>query len=108
MNAEAETQQVATGNGSFQLLGSSQSDDATMIDDREAFAERVGFFHVVRGQQDRLPLWLYSRTISHKSKRVCGSSPALGSSRKSTCGSCIMARAMERRCIMPPEKPRTI
>src|SRR6266478_1593395 len=54
------------------------------------------------------PLWLYSRTISHKSKRVCGSRPALGSSRKRTCGSCIMARAMERRCIMPPENPRTI
>src|SRR5947199_230839 len=55
-----------------------------------------------------LPVWLYSRTISHRSKRVCGSRPALGSSRNSTCGSCTMARAMERRCIMPPEKPRTI
>src|SRR6266702_2402862 len=55
-----------------------------------------------------LPVWLYSRTISHRSKRVCGSRPALGSSRNSTCGSCTMARPMERRCIMPPEKPRTI
>src|SRR5713101_669502 len=33
-----------------------------------------------------LPLSLYSRTISQRSKRVCGSKPALGSSRKRTCG----------------------
>src|SRR5580700_3091676 len=39
-----------------------------------------------------LPRWLYSRMMSQSSNRVCGSSPALGSSRKSTCGSCIMAR----------------
>ena len=45
--------------------------------------------------------------ISHSSSRVCGSRPALGSSRNSTCGSCIMARAIETRCIMPPENPRT-
>src|SRR5712691_10269399 len=47
-----------------------------------------------------LPLWLYSRTISHKSRRVCGSRPALGSSRKSTCGSCIMARLSIARAMM--------
>src|ERR1035438_9306552 len=46
--------------------------------------------------------------ISHNSRRVRGSRPALGSSRNNTSGSCIMARAMERRCIMPPEKVRTM
>src|SRR5579864_2773423 len=55
-----------------------------------------------------LPSWLYSRMISQSRMRVWGSRPALGSSRNRTCGTCIMARAMERRCIIPPEKPRTI
>ena len=32
------------------------------------------------------PAWWYSRMISHNRMRVCGSSPALGSSRNSTCG----------------------
>src|SRR5882724_466099 len=50
--AEAKAQQVPTGNGSFQLLRSSKSDDAAVINNREAFAERVGFFHVVGGQQN--------------------------------------------------------
>ncbi len=50
--AEAEAQQVAAGNGGLQLLGSSQCDDATVVDDRETFTERVGFFHVVRGEEN--------------------------------------------------------
>ena len=41
--------------------------------------------------------------MSHNARRVCGSSPALGSSRKSTCGSCAMARAICTRCASPPE-----
>src|SRR5882724_11201278 len=52
MYAEAQAQQVPAGNGSFQLLRSSQSNDAAVIDNREAFAERVSFFHVVGSQQN--------------------------------------------------------
>src|SRR6267378_3923169 len=53
MHAEPEAEQVPARDGRFQLLRSSQGDDAAVIDNREAFAERVGFFHVVRGQQNR-------------------------------------------------------
>src|ERR1017187_7593459 len=43
-----------------------------------------------------------------RSLQLRGSAQRDVASMKSTCGSCIMARAIERRCIMPPEKPRTI
>src|SRR5882724_8939407 len=52
MYAEAQAQQVPAGNGSFELLRSAQSNDAAVIDNREAFAERVSFFHVVGSQQN--------------------------------------------------------
>src|ERR1700681_2271785 len=50
--AEAQTQQVAAGYGILQLCWRAEGDDAPMIDDGEALAQRVGFFHVVRGQQN--------------------------------------------------------
>ena len=40
--------------------------------------------------------------------RVCGSIPEVGSSRKSTCGSCTSARATISRCARPPESWKTI
>src|SRR5256714_1668357 len=40
--------------------------------------------------------------------RVCGSMPDVGSSRKSTCGSCASARAIISRCARPPERWKTI
>src|SRR5438105_15426557 len=53
VQAETEAQQVAAGNSGLQLLRSAESDDTAMIDNREAFTERVGFFHVVRGEKNR-------------------------------------------------------
>ena len=40
--------------------------------------------------------------------RVCGSSPEVGSSRKSTSGRCASARATIRRWASPPESSKTI
>ncbi len=55
MHAQPKAQQVPARDGRFQLLRSSQRNDAAVIDNRKAFAERVGFFHIVRGQQNRFP-----------------------------------------------------
>ena len=52
MLAEAQAQQVSAGNRSLQLARRAQRDDAAVIDDGQALAERVGFFHVVRGEQN--------------------------------------------------------
>ena len=46
--------------------------------------------------------------MSHNARRVCGSSPALGSSRNNTCGSWAIARAICTRCASPPESCATI
>src|SRR5207253_7296585 len=53
VHAEAEAEQVAAGNSGLQLLGSAESDDAAVVNDGKAFTERVGFFHVVRGEKNR-------------------------------------------------------
>ena len=50
--AEAHAQQISAGHRRFQFVRRAESDDAAVIDDGEALAERVGFFHVVRGQQN--------------------------------------------------------
>ena len=47
-----------------------------------------------------------SSTSSWISRRACGSSPAEGSSRKSTCGSLSIASASASRCFWPPESLR--
>ena len=45
-----------------------------------------------------------SATFSHRKRRAAGSSPVDGSSRKSTDGPCMSARAIIIRWIWPPEK----
>src|SRR5260370_5535473 len=71
MNAQAEPQQVAARDGRFQLQRSAQGDDAAMIDKREAFAERVGFFHVVGGQQNRCAaLVVFADDLPQKQTRL--------------------------------------
>ncbi len=45
---------------------------------------------------------------SHTKSRACGSSPVVGSSRNSTSGWCIRARAIMIRCDWPPEKKSTL
>src|SRR5580693_729218 len=52
MPAKTDAHQVTARHGSLQFGRSAQRDDAAMIDDGEALAEGVGFFHVVRGEQN--------------------------------------------------------
>ena len=49
------------------------------------------------------PCLLISRRTSHRLRRACGSSAAVGSSRNTTSGSWTSAQAMDRRCAWPPE-----
>ena len=45
---------------------------------------------------------------SHSASRLCGSRPDVGSSRNSTSGSCMIARATISRCAMPPDSSSTL
>ena len=51
-----------------------------------------------------VPAALSSATFSHRKSRAAGSRPVEGSSRNSTDGACIRARAIIIRWIWPPEK----
>src|ERR1700732_385559 len=53
-----------------------------------------------------VPRSLISRRNSHIERRISISTPAVGSSRISSRGSCISARAIIRRRFMPPDNPR--
>src|SRR5271163_1344860 len=52
MYAEAQAQQVAAGHGGLQFRRRAQRDNLSVIDDSEPLAERVGFFHIVRCEQN--------------------------------------------------------
>ena len=73
-----------------------------MIPTRSASVGRL--VHVVRRQEQRHALRRSSRNRSQTKSRAAGSSPVVGSSRKSTCGACMSARAIIIRCVWPPEK----
>ena len=79
-------------------------DDPAAVDDRERVGELVGLLEVVRRQQDRqLSCARQSPSSSHIAARASGSSPVVGSSRKSTCGRCTRPIATSSRRFMPPE-----
>src|SRR5207248_4034363 len=52
VQAKAQPQQIAAGHRGFQLARSPQRNDAAMIDDGQALAQRVRLFHVVRSEQN--------------------------------------------------------
>ena len=72
-------------------------------DDRDPVAERVRLEHVVRRQEHRLAGRLEVAIVARSSRAPTGSTPIVGSSRKSTGGSCSRPRAMCRRWRMPRE-----
>ena len=49
------------------------------------------------------PLALSRRISSQKSRRALGSTPAVGSSSSSNCGSCSRHAASASRCFQPPD-----
>ena len=74
-----------------------------VVHDRHPVAELVGLLHVVRGQQDRLALVVQLAEDLPQARRLCGSRPAVGSSRNRIAGRCRIARATISRWAMPPE-----
>ena len=74
-----------------------------MVDDADAVAEALGLVHVVRRERTVRPSFLNSSITSQSCRRDCGSSPVVGSSRKSSSGSPTSAQATARRCFWPPE-----
>ena len=55
-----------------------------------------------------VPAPLMSRRKSHMERRISMSTPAVGSSRISSFGSCISARAIISRRFIPPDSVRAI
>ena len=87
----------------FQLSRAALGDNPSMVEHGDAVGELVSFFEVLRGQQDR------DTVIRQPAGRVPqllaarGSSPVVGSSKKSSCGFTIMLIARSSRRRMPPE-----
>ena len=74
---------------------------AAMIPTRSASCSASSRYCVVR--KTVVPSSLSARTSRHSAARLVGSSPVVGSSRKSTGGRCTSASARSRRRRMPPE-----
>ncbi len=84
--AQVELVDVAGADGCFEGGGRVFDEDFAVVDDGDAVAELVGFFHVVGGEDDGDAVLRRPRTASHMAMRDCGSRPAEGSSRKRTLG----------------------
>ena len=77
-------------------------DQLALVDDADAIGHLLGFFDVVRREDDRDAASRRARTICHMSRRSSTSTPAVGSSRNRMCGSCDSALAIITRRFMPP------
>ena len=78
-------------------------DDPALVEDPDPVGELLGLLQVLRGEQHGRAARASSLTACHTAMRACGSSPAVGSSRKMTGGFPIRLIAMSRRRRMPPE-----
>ena len=63
----------------------------------------LGLVHVVRADQHGEPGGGERVDLLPELAPACGSTPAVGSSSSSSCGSCRMQAASARRCFQPPE-----
>ena len=71
----------------LQVLRRVEGQDPAVVDDRQALAELVRFLHVVRRQQHRLPGCVeLLDDLVQSARRLCGSSPEVGSSRNRIAG----------------------
>ena len=92
----------------LQLGEGAVRDDPSLVEDRDPVGELFGLVEVLRGEQHRGALPASSLTLFHTSRRDCGSSPVVGSSRKITGGSPMRLMAMSSRRRMPPEYVDTL
>ena len=74
---------------------------STTIEPVEPFVRAI---EIVRRHQDRQPAATRSRTERRIASSVAASTPVVGSSSSSSCGSCAIARATNVRCCWPPER----
>ena len=83
-----------------------------LLQEIELMCDRVAIMHkgeIVRtGTVAELTKTVERFSISRMSRRPTGSTPSVGSSRKTTSGSCSRAWAMPSRCFMPWEKVRIL
>ena len=70
----------------FSSSGRALGDDPAVVDDDDAVGQLVGFVQVLRREQHRRALGNQLADDAHRSMRLRGSSPVVGSSRKSTVG----------------------
>jgi hypothetical protein len=98
-----EADVVAAGERSDQCGRGVEGDERPVVDDRHPVGQRLGLLHVVGRQHDGAPLGVDRRISSHRLRRLCGSSPVVGSSRNTTSGSLTSAATMLNRCACPPE-----
>jgi len=95
--------EVATWDSALELGGTTLGDNPSAVQYRDLVCEVVGLVEVLRGEEDRHPFATSSRMISHIVRRLRGSSPVVGSSRKITLGRPTNVMARSRRRRMPPE-----
>ena len=94
---------VAAGHQSLQLVRCPIRDQRAAIEDPDAIGQSISLFEVLRRQEDRHAIGDEFPMICHISRRLRGSSPAVGSSRKMMRGSPIKVIARSRRRRIPPE-----
>ena len=101
---DGERDHMLGAEASDQRLRRPERDQRAVVHDADAIAQRVRLVHVVRRQQHRAAG--SAKAIEHAPQLAaldCGSSPVVGSSRKSRSGRPAIAHAIDSRCFCPPE-----
>ena len=86
----------------LELVGGALGDDPAVVDHGDVVGEPVGFLEVLGGEQHGGAAGDQVLDTSHSPSRLRGSSPVVGSSRKSTCGLVTSAPARSMRRRIPP------
>ena len=81
-----ELEDVRALQAADELRRRSLRDDPAVVHDRDAVAEALGLFHVVGRQEDRSAAARKAWMRSQSCRRLCGSRPVVGSSRKRISG----------------------
>ena len=103
VKSSREPQHVPLADELPQLVERAHRQQLAVIDDRDAVAEVLRLFHVVRGvEHARARRDLLAHESREMASRLCGSTPTVGSSRSSTFGSCTTPQPKFSRRFMPP------
>jgi hypothetical protein len=85
------------GDAPPRLIGRTLGDDAAVIDDREAIAQRIGFVEVVRGEEDRGAVVTQAPHLVPHVEAALRIQTVVGSSRNTSAGWCTSPIAMSSR-----------